>query len=158
MANPILESLLAPYQRAIKGTPTTRGSIADDPLLSLLLPRLQAQGRGSGGGGGGGPLPPALSGAIDELLWRTDDHYDHLHFGSSSLPMKKLARQLAKRGFTIGDLEGYGGTGQVSSGHVENSMHYSGNAMDVNYYGGGRWKSEPQALDWLYKFLQRRYG
>jgi hypothetical protein len=158
MANPILESLLAPYQRAIKGTPTTRGSIADDPLLSLLLPQLQARSSGGGGGtAGGGSLPPVAAGLIDELLWRTDGHYNHLHLASDELPLVRLGKLLQRKGFAIGEHPKFGGVDPV---HTESSYHYrpGGQALDINYYGGGRWKNEPQALDWLYNFLQRRYG
>lgn len=60
--------------------------------------------------------------------------------------------------FEVSGLEGFQGTGQISSGHVENSQHYTGEAGDVNYLGGGRWNGENAALDWLYNKLNRRWG
>lgn len=61
-------------------------------------------------------------------------------------------------GFSVGGLEGYNGMGQINSGHITNSQHYSGMAGDVSYNGGGRFGGEMAALDWLYKVLSRRYG
>jgi hypothetical protein len=74
-----------------------------------------------------------------------------------------LARRIgewidSRPGFTVGGLEGYGGTGQVSSGHITNSQHYTGHAGDVSYVGGGRFDGEMPALDWLYDKLQKRWG
>lgn len=64
----------------------------------------------------------------------------------------------SRPGFTVGGLEGYGGTGQISTGHIDNSQHYTGEAGDVSYVGGGRFGAEPAALDWLYNKLQKRWG
>lgn len=61
-------------------------------------------------------------------------------------------------GFSVGGLEGYNGMGQISSGHIENSQHYSGMAGDVSYNGGGRFGNEMAALDWLNNRLSNRYG
>ena len=113
--------------------------------------------RGRGGGGGGAGLPQG-SGGIDELIWQQPGHWTHLHMGDADLPMKKIARWAERKGFDVGELEGFRGEGQVSSGHSTNSMHYAGNAMDLNYNGGGRWANEKDALDWAYRRLQRRYG
>jgi hypothetical protein len=72
---------------------------------------------------------------------------------------QRIADWITSRpGFTVGGLENYGGTGQVSSGHITNSQHYTGQAGDVSYVGGGRFKGEPAALDWLYAKLQQKYG
>jgi hypothetical protein len=70
----------------------------------------------------------------------------------------EIARKLERRGFQVGGLEGFQGTGQISTGHIDNSQHYSGHAGDVTYYGDGRWDTEGQALDWAENWLQRRYG
>jgi len=64
----------------------------------------------------------------------------------------------SRPGFTVGGLEGYKGTGQISTGHIENSQHYTGEAGDVSYVGGGRFNGENPALDWLYNKLQKRWG
>jgi hypothetical protein len=64
----------------------------------------------------------------------------------------------SRPGFSVSGLEGYNGTGQISSGHVENSQHYTGEAGDVSYTGGGRFAGENPALDWLYGKLQKRWG
>jgi hypothetical protein len=81
---------------------------------------------------------------------------------TGSLPPQDLAteiaRKLERRGFQVGGLEGFQGTGQISTGHIDNSQHYSGMAGDVTYYGGGRWPNENAALDWAENWLNRRYG
>lgn len=64
----------------------------------------------------------------------------------------------SRPGFTVGGLEGYNGTGQISSGHIDNSQHYTGHTGDVSYVGGGRFGNETAALDWLYNRLNRRWG
>lgn len=112
-------------------------------------------GRRNNGGLGNLGQP---SGSIEELLWQTDGHYNHLHFASEDLPMKRIARKLEKRGLTVGELEGYKGTGQVTGGHSPNSHHYTGNALDLNYYGGAKWANEKEALDWAYNWLRRKFG
>lgn len=60
--------------------------------------------------------------------------------------------------FQVSGLEGFQGTGQISSGHIENSQHYTGNAGDVSYLGGKRFEGENPALDWLYNRLNHRWG
>lgn len=148
----MLERLLAPYRSAVAGTPTTSAGIARDPLLSLLLPQLQA-----GGGGGGGEVRSFGQGEIDELLWRTAGHEGHLHLASDDLPLVKLGKKLQAMGFDIGEHPAFGGVDPV---HTEGSYHYrpGGQALDINYRGDGRWKSEPQALDWLSDWLQKKFG
>lgn len=121
-----LDRLLAPYQSAIAGTPTTEASMSEDPLYKLLFPQ-----PGSSPTGGG--------------------------MGSTPADLLALARKLTKKGFSVSELEGFHGQGPITSGHVENSLHYSGDAADINYYGGGRWDNEQQALDWLYGWLNKRY-
>ena len=64
----------------------------------------------------------------------------------------------SRPGFTVGGLEGYNGQGQISSGHIDNSQHYTGEAGDVSYVGGGRFPEEGAALDWLQQKLQKRWG
>lgn len=78
--------------------------------------------------------------------------------GANAAVAREIARKLERRGFQVGGLEGFQGTGQISSGHIDNSQHYTGEAGDVNYYGDGRWSGENQALNWAEQWLQRRYG
>lgn len=139
--------------------PPAAAGMGFDALVGLL-----GQGGSGGGGmgftGGGGAYSSPIygQGAIDELIWQAPDHYDHLHFAGNNLPMHRIARKLERRGFDVGELEGFGGQGQISSGHTTNSTHYRGTGMDVNYRGGGRWGNETQALDWLADWLARKYG
>jgi len=79
--------------------------------------------------------------------------------GANAETAREIARFIEHRpGFEVSGLEGFQGTGQISSGHVTNSQHYTGEAGDVSYVGGGRWGGEPAALDWLYAKLQQKYG
>lgn len=71
--------------------------------------------------------------------------------------LKALAKRLERMGFDVGELEGFQGEGQITSGHAPNSLHYSGDAFDVNYRGGGKWGNETDALNFLYKWLNKRY-
>lgn len=144
-----------------------------DSIMQYLI-----GGKGQGGGGGGnkrsGPGAP-LGGGVDELFY--DDprgfnasasvdpsHGDHLHFGSDDVNMRRVARKLDNKGFTVSGLEGWQGQGQISSGHATNSYHYRdgrngmGQGMDVNYYGGGKWNDEQKALSWLERWLARKFG
>lgn len=152
----MLERLLAPYRSAVAGTPTTSGQIARDPLLSLLLPQLQ-MGGGGGRSGPGGEVKTFGQGDIDELLWRTAGHEGHLHLASDDLPLVKLGKKLQGMGFDIGEHPAFGGVDPV---HTKGSYHYrpGGQALDVNYRGGGRWKDEGQALDWLSSWLTKKFG
>jgi hypothetical protein len=71
----------------------------------------------------------------------------------------EIARRIERRpGFEVSGLEGFQGTGQISSGHIDNSQHYSGMAGDVSYGGGGRFNGEMAALDWLNNWLSKKYG
>lgn len=106
--------------------------------LMQVLPLIQGP-RPSGPGGMPGGMPGA-GGAPRELALDIGAWID-------GLP-----------GFSVGGLEGYNGMGQISSGHIENSQHYSGMAGDVSYNGGGRFGNEMAALDWLNRRLQKRYG
>ncbi len=60
--------------------------------------------------------------------------------------------------FQVSGLEGFQGTGQISTGHITDSQHYTGNAGDVSYNGGSRFGDEMAANDWLYRRLQQRWG
>lgn len=127
MATDYLSKLLAPYRSAIAGTPTTDASMSQDPLYSMLLPNADPTN----------PAGPRMGGTPNDLI--------------------ALARKLTRKGFDVSGLEGFHGQGPITSGHVENSLHYSGDAADINYNGNGRWKDEGQALDWLYGWLNKRY-
>lgn len=127
----ILEKLLAPYAAATSGAATPLDYLKQDSVYGTLFPDPVSDTPRQRQGGAG---PAAASGIYG------------------------LAKQLEKMGFEVGELEGFQGEGQISSGHVSNSQHYSGDAMDVNYYGGGRWKNEPRALDWLNRYLQKNYN
>jgi len=81
--------------------------------------------------------------------------------GAPAAEARRIAEWIQSRpgtNFSIGGLENYGGTGQVTSGHVQNSQHYGGYAGDVSYVGGKRFNGEPAALDWLYNRLQQKFG
>lgn len=123
-----LEKLLAPYVAATTGTASTQASLNADPIYQLLFPTVRPQAGQNGMPGVNAP---------NDLI--------------------KLARQLERKGFSIGELEGFQGQGPITSGHVDNSYHYRGRAFDANYYGDGRWQNETQALNWLNRFLSKRY-
>lgn len=130
--------------------------------LDAILAALQQSKAPRGGGMGRGSLP-ATPGSIDELLWQVPDHYDHLHLGDADLPLQRIARKLTNKGLTVSELEGFGGQGPITSGHATNSMHYSGNALDANWNNpssgfASRFNNETDALDWVYRWLSRKYG
>lgn len=127
-----LEKLLAPYAAATSGTPSTEESLTSDPIYQLLFPQALPVDRARAGQNG----VPGVNAAPDLI---------------------SLARQLTRKGFSVSELEGFHGQGPITSGHVNNSLHYSGDAADINYYGDGRWGNEKQALNWLYRFLNKRY-
>lgn len=66
-----LARLLAPYRAAVEGTPTSTSSISTDPLLSLLLPSINANDDGtpSPAQNGDGTLHPVLQALLDRLPW-----------------------------------------------------------------------------------------
>jgi len=103
-------------------------------VMSMMQPQSGGQGEGFNPGG----MPQG--GAPRELALDIGQWIDHIP------------------GFSVGGLEGYRGTGQISTGHIDNSQHYSGMAGDVSYGGGGRFRGEMAALDWLNRRLGRRYG
>lgn len=81
--------------------------------------------------------------------------------GGSTALARRIAEWIQSRKgaqFSVGGLEGYKGTGQISSGHIDNSQHYTGHAGDVSWIGGPRFDNEMQALDWLNAKLQKRWG
>ena len=109
-------------------------------LLPMLLAATQGGTNGGGAGAGGGiDFDPGMGsghqGALDIANW-----IEH------------------RPGFEVGGLEGWQGQGPISSGHIENSQHYTGEAGDVNYEGGGRFNGEMPALDWLEGRLDKRFG
>lgn len=106
------------------------------PLMQTLKVLQQSRGgrgRRGGGGGytGGGGQPGTLAGYLGDAN-----------------NIRQLARRIEKRGWDVNELEGFGGTGQVSSGHTDNSQHYAGTAMDIT---GDRLKK-------LFKALMRSFG
>jgi hypothetical protein len=99
--------------------------------------------------GGQSPMAPAQNSLMDFVPGEGAGH------GSAI----DIARWIEHRpGFEVSGLEGFQGQGPISSGHVENSQHYTGEAGDVNYTGGGRFPGENPALDWLYNRLQAKFG
>lgn len=83
-------------------------------------------------------------------------HTGHLHFAAEGgVPLGRLGRKLQRKGFDVGEHPKFGGVDPV---HSNNSWHYKGRALDVNYRGGGRWENEAQALNWLERWLKRKYG
>jgi hypothetical protein len=112
-------------------------------MLSALMPQ-----QGGGGMPGSAPTTNSLSDFVPGE-------------GASQAEARRIAQWIQSRpgtNFSIGGLEGYKGTGQISTGHIENSQHYTGNAGDVSYVGGKRFDAEPAALDWLYNRLQQKFG
>lgn len=148
----LLASLLAAQQPArtvpgLESSPYSLRSLArpmDYSLAGIAGVNLGGAGRGGGGGGGGGAGVSGFSPGA----------------GANARTAREIARWIESRpgNFQVSGLEGFQGTGQISSGHVTNSQHYTGEAGDVSYTGGGRWRGEPAALDWLYRRLQQRYG
>lgn len=121
------------------------GSSDDSRTLASLLPALMGGGNGGGGGmGRGGEQQLGAPGNAPP--------------GSPIDLANDIARRLERKGFQVSGLEGFQGTGQISSGHIDNSQHYSGHAGDVTYGGAGRWNNEMAALDWAERMLNRRYG
>ena len=99
--------------------------------------------------GGSGPQPPGGPFAGGQP------------YGGDLAPQQlatQIARKIERRGFEVSGLEGWQGTGQITSGHIDNSQHYSGMAGDVTYGGDGRWNNQNAALDWLEQWLQNKYG
>jgi hypothetical protein len=120
--------------------PSSQQNLAS--LLPLLLGGQQGGGGGGGmGGGGGSDFVPGGGGPA--ALARRIGGWIESRPGTD---------------FQVSGLEGFQGTGQVSSGHIDNSQHYTGHAGDVNYYGGQRFPNEMVAMDWLENRLQNRWG
>lgn len=129
-----------------------------DFLMSLMANRPPMGGSPSAPGGGGAPQGSELF----ELIYGGNkfnpssadpSHGGHLHVAGNKI--KKLGRWLQDLGFDVGENPAFGGVAPV---HTDNSYHYKGKALDVNYGGGGRWENEAQALDWLERKLRRKYG
>lgn len=135
-----------------------------DPTFDALLGML-AQPQGGGGMGGGGPRLPGGSSSDLEIIYGGNaynpsssdpSHPTHLHFALPGGPIKRALRRIDRMpGFEVGEHPGFGGVAPV---HTSGSHHYSGNAGDINYLGGGRFKNEARALDWLERMLMRKYG
>ena len=159
MASDPLARLLAPYRSAVAGEQTTPASIGQDPLLSLLLPKLEALATGEGGRGKAGSLPGG--GNLLELIYggnafnpssADSSHQGHLHVAGNKIG--QLGKYLQSLGFNVGENPKFGGVDPV---HSDNSWHYKGKAIDVNYAGGGKWKDESSALNWLEQYLAKNY-
>lgn len=154
-----LAKLLAPYQAAIGGARTDPETMMNDPLYATLFQYLETDPTNQ--------LPktpgsaPNAAGLL-ELIYNGNafnpssvgGHESHLHVAMND-GIVRLGRYLQGLGFDVGEHPKFGGVAPV---HVPNSHHFSGNALDVNYAGGGRWKNEARALNWLERFLSRRYG
>lgn len=82
------------------------------------------------------------------------DHATHLHLAAQK-GIVPIGKKLEDLGFLVGEHPKFGGVNPV---HTENSNHYSRDAIDVNYAGGGRWDTESQALRWLKRKLRSVYG
>lgn len=75
--------------------------------------------------------------------------------GGSQMGLRKLGRMLQKRGFRVGENPHFGG---VASVHSDNSWHYKGRAIDVNWGPGGSSPEEARKLANLAKKLQKKFG
>lgn len=93
-------------------------------------------------------------GSLWELLYgpNVPGHADHLHVAGQK--MGKLGRYLQGLGFDVGENPKFGGVAPV---HTDNSYHYTGHALDVNYGGGGRWDDEASALSWLKNWIANNW-
>lgn len=160
-----LDKLLAPYRAAVGAQPTTTASLQQDPLYSLLFPTIQQRANDAAST----PNIPGSEGDWSELMVEQPGGLStglHLHGASGSLPLGQIAKWAEAKGFDISQLLGYQGTNKQNIGtHSPNSWHYrvnpntgKGEAFDANYYGGGRWDSEEDALSWLLRKLENRYG
>lgn len=161
-----LDSLSDPY----KDNPfyQRRPRSGMDPQAVAMASLLGGGGGGprrGGGGGGGSMAAPGQAQGDLEIIYggnkfnpTSNDatHPSHLHFAAQSgVPLGRLGRKLQRKGFDVGEHPKFGGVAPV---HSDNSWHYKGRALDVNYNGGGRWANEGQALSWLEKWLMKRYG
>lgn len=142
---------LAPYRKYLDLSEDD-SPLRDQPSTAVdpLAVAMSMMGQPSGMGGGGGTPVNGLDG----LLWQVPNHYDHLHFARDR-GIVPLGRKLQRMGFDVGEHPAFGGVDPV---HTSGSQHYEGDAIDVNYYGGGRWANETQALNWLSRWLNRKYG
>lgn len=129
---PEIKSIPGPVPSTYQGPRPSAGN-----SMAALIPLLLSKQGGSGGGLSS--FSPGAGGSVG-LANRIAEWID------------------AKPGFTVGGLEGYNGMGQISSGHIDNSQHYTGHAADIGYSGGGRFPNEMAALDWLYNRLNKRWG
>lgn len=152
----VLEKLLAPYKAAIEGTPSTDARLQADPLYSALF-EAPSSPRGPIGASA-----PNASGLL-ELFYGGNrfnpssvdpTHMGHLHVAMDD-GIVRLGRKLQRLGFDVGENPAFGDVAPV---HTENSYHYSGDALDVNYNGGGRFRNEDRALSWLEHWLAQNYG
>ena len=129
----------------------------DSAMLMGLIQGKGSRRRGGGNGKIGQAIKKSYSPGFDhEVLYgpNVEGHEGHLHLASDK-GLKRLGRVLEKKGFDVGEHPRFG---NVTGVHTGGSHHYSGNALDINYNGGGRWDSEADALRWLKKRLKRVYG
>ena len=157
-----LQKLLAPYQAAVSGAPSTDEALAKDPVYATLgAPSLTQVIQAAQNDRGAQRAPSNLGGLLELIVGgnRINPHSaDPSHTGHGHVAMEhgivKLGKYLQGLGFDVGEHPAFGGVAPV---HTTNSHHYNKNAIDVNYYGGGRWDNERQALNWLEKYLLKRY-
>ena len=142
------------------------GAPPSNPTFDALLGMLALSRGGGGGGGGGGSLAlPGGSTSDLEIIYGGNafnptssdaSHPSHLHFALPGGPIKKALRRIDRMpGFEVGEHPAFGGVAPV---HTEGSHHYNADAGDINYVGGGRFKNEARALDWLEGMLAKRYS
>lgn len=154
----MLNDLLASYDY-IKN-PTGQTSLMQAPQQdnSMMSAALMSMGGGGRRRNRGGGAPIKSDGSWDELMIEQPGGYStglHLHAASGNLPLKRIANKLENKfGVEVGELSGFQGEGKVTSGHSPNSLHYQGNAFDVNYYGDG---SEMDVLKQVQRWLDRRF-
>lgn len=155
----VLEKLLEPYRSAIAGSPSTPSVLKADAVYGTLFPALDDLARNPSSQL---RAAPSGNGSLLELFYGGNKfnpssvdptHQGHLHVAKQK-GIVKLGRYLQSLGFDVGEHPAFGGVAPV---HTTNSHHYDADALDINYAGGGRWKDEAHALNWLEKYLARRY-
>lgn len=128
--------------------------------LDVLISSFTGQPLKTFTSGAPGASSPAISvphggSKILELCWPSNQtdcggtgHDDHLHLAyGNPATLLVIAQGLVKKGFTV---TGHPAFPPVGTGHVDNSYHYKGLAIDVNWHGSGDEAAKlDEAADWI---------